>query len=106
MRRKIALAPEVLEAVRGRVARHPHPVPPRETALGYTPFDVEMGRLLALGLLAHLAEQVAPLFPERTNGRELSLPATGTGAIQPDPKAIIAPTVPVKHVKAHNGRPA
>ncbi|MGD0811809.1 MAG: hypothetical protein ABSA91_19190 [Acidimicrobiales bacterium] len=44
----------------------------RRAAASARPEDVEYGRLLALGLLAKLAEELAPLFPEL---RQSALPA-------------------------------
>ena len=70
------------------------------------PLDVEYGRLFALGLLTHLADELSPLFPEleskeapaslpapeKTEGRRLSPPATGTSTLSRhhQPVAIIA----------------
>ena len=52
MRIRLGVPDELREQVEARARRSGRPV------------DLEYGRLFALGLLAHLANELSPLFPE------------------------------------------
>jgi hypothetical protein len=58
----------------------------------------------ARAALEYSHRELAKAYPEQTNGRELPPPATGTPCLHEASTSIVAPCLPVKHVKAQNGR--